>query len=302
MVSNQILHIFRRSTCQIHANSAGDKDLLDPRGFSSILHQFHEWSVIGTEQLADCRMHAGLASAFGLDFRPAASHFVHVSSRSTDVADHAFELRILSHLFDFANHRFMTARLNNASLVSRNRTECATAEAASHDRDGVLDHVEGGNLLRIRWMRSTRVGHSVDRIHCWLRNRKPRRIANDCLTIMKLHQALRVVWIGFIVNDLGGFRESGLVCGNQLEGRQPQELGRLRRIAESLFGFLGTKDVRHASHITKIANGFARSQSASDLQNGVFTHSEPNQIGFRVQQDGAANFVAPVIVVSQTPQ
>ena len=65
--------------------------------------------MIGTQQLADLWMHAGLASTNGFDFRFACIHFVHVGGWSADVTDDAFEFWICGHRLDFVNDRLLAA-------------------------------------------------------------------------------------------------------------------------------------------------------------------------------------------------
>ncbi len=101
--------------------------------------------MIGAQQFADRRMHARLPPANGFDLGPRALHLVHVGGGTADVADHAFEIGSSAIVADFGHDRFLAARLNDAALVGRDRTERAAAEAAAHDRDRVLDHLEGGD-------------------------------------------------------------------------------------------------------------------------------------------------------------
>ena len=104
------------------------------------------------------------------------------------------------------------------------------------------------------------------------------------------------------MNDLGGFSELHFVRSNHLKRWQSQELGRFGIVAEFFFRLLRAQHISHASHIAQVADCFACSQSASDLQNGIFAHSESDEIRFRIQQNGPADFVAPVIVMSQSSQ
>src|SRR5262245_40047242 len=121
--------------------------------------------MVGSQQLANGRVNARLSSADGLHFRARATHLVHIRGRPANVADRAREFGVRSHVADLFENGLLTARLDDASLMSGYRTECAAAETAAHDRHGILDHVIGWNRLGVTWMRSASVRQVVDSIH-----------------------------------------------------------------------------------------------------------------------------------------
>ena len=119
---------------------------------------------------------------------------------------------------------------------------------------------------------------------------------------MELHESLGVVRICFVMNDLCGFSKGGLVRRDSFESWQTQKRRFTCRISEAFFRFLRAEHISHASHVAQVAHGFTGFQSSGNFQNGVFAHSESDQIGFGVQQDRTANSIAPEIVMSQASQ
>ena len=77
---------------------------------------------------------------------------VHVGRRSPDVADDSFELFVLAHLADFIEHGLFRAGLNDTALMCGDGTKSASTKTPSHDRHGVLDHVEGWDGLGVARM------------------------------------------------------------------------------------------------------------------------------------------------------
>ena len=55
--------------------------------------------------------------------------------------------RVFGKPSDFGQHRFAAAALDHPAFVGRDRAERAAAEAAAHDLDRVLDHLERRNFL-----------------------------------------------------------------------------------------------------------------------------------------------------------
>ena len=91
MVLDKLLHVFRRTTCEIHADAARDEHLLNAFNLSGVFHELHERRVVGAKQFADRGMHARLAPTDRFDFGLRALHLVHVGGWPADVADGAFE-------------------------------------------------------------------------------------------------------------------------------------------------------------------------------------------------------------------
>ena len=197
--------------------------------------------MVDTEEFADLRMNAGLTSTNRFDLGLGATHVVHVGRWAPDVADDPFEVFVLGHGSNFVEHRFFRTRLNNATLVGRNGTERASTETTSHDRDRILDHVEGWDGLRVAWMCSTGVRQTVDAIHGFLADGQLRHVANNRLCPVPLHDATCVEWVCFVVNDASRFGESNLVRNHFLVGWQFQCVGRKR--------FRSTKRVGNAAHV-----------------------------------------------------
>ena len=149
----QLFYIFRTATSQIHTNATGDQHLPNAFDLTSLTHQLNQRSMVGTQQLANLRMHTRLPSTLGFNFWLATVQLVHVRSRPADVADHASELWIVRHLFDLADDRVLRSRLDDSALMSRDGTESTTAKASTHNRDRILDRRERWNRLLVARVR-----------------------------------------------------------------------------------------------------------------------------------------------------
>ena len=174
-------------------------------------------------------MHARQPSADRLDLGPRAAHLVHVRRRPADVADHAFELGIGGHLADFGQHRLLAAALDDAPFVGRDRAERAAAETAAHDLHAVFDHLERGNLfVAVAGVRLARVGQAVDAVHLDLRQRKRRRVDDDRLGAVVLHEPPRVVRVRFVVRDPRHVAEGQRIARDGVEVGQQDGVGASR--------------------------------------------------------------------------
>lgn len=253
-------------TREVHTDAAGYEDFFDTGGFASFSHQFDHRLMIDTEEFADFRVDAGLASADGFDIGFGASHLVHVGGGTTDIADDALEVFVVRHLTDFLEDGFFGSRLDDATLMGRDGAEGAASEATTHDGDGVFDHVKSRDGLGVTRVWLSCVGEPVDTVHGLLTDGEARDIADDGLRAMALDQASGVEGIGFVVDHArrdgeGDFVGADLLVGWKLEG---------------IFwdGFGGTQCEGDTSHIAKVFDRFARFESPSHFDDRVFPHPE----------------------------
>ena len=98
---------------------------------------------------AGAREETGLPAAFRAQVRVLAVQAVHVGRRRAEVGDVAVEFGHGRQFADFLQDGALAARLDEFALVSGDRAEVATAEAASVRDDRVLDHVVRRNALTL---------------------------------------------------------------------------------------------------------------------------------------------------------
>ena len=130
---------------------------------------------------------------------------------------------VVAHFFDFGQHRFLAAALDDAPFVGRDAAKRATAEAAAHDLHRVLDDIVRRNFFAaVAGVRQPRVGQAVDAIHFGLRERQRAGIDDNGFRAVELDKALGVVRIGFLMGDFGKGAEGafrfGVVAGDFFEG------------------------------------------------------------------------------------
>ena len=103
----------------------------------------------------------------------------------------------------------------------------AAAEAAAHDGDRILDHLERGNGLFVARMRFARIRQGVDRVHRAGRDGQGGWVADHGPPIVPLYQAPRVERVGFRMDDPGGLRKGPFVALDLFEARELERvLGR----------------------------------------------------------------------------
>ena len=63
-----------------------------------------------------------------------------------------------------------------------------------------------------------------------------------------------------------------------------------------------SQPIRHAADVAQLAHRLPRREAPDDLDQRPLAHAEDQQIGLGIEQDRAADLVAPIIVMGQTPQ
>ena len=156
--------------------------------------------MVGAEQRADLRVHAGEAPADRLHLWLRAAHLVHVGGGPADVAHHSLERWIRRHAPAPAAPK-PGSGLDGAPLVRGDGAEGAPAEAAAHDGDGVLHHLVGRDLLLVARVRSACIGEIG-------------RVLYHRPVAMPLQNAAGVEGIRFVMDLTGCFAEGALVCAH----------------------------------------------------------------------------------------
>ena len=101
--------------------------------------------------------------------------------------------------------------------------------------------------------------------------------------------------IGLDVRDLGHFGKRRLVGRDEIErGKFDRPLARR--------AFAGPQAIGDATHVAQVAHRASGRQAVSDVDNCPLAHAVDQQVGFAVQQNRTADFIAPIIVVGDTPQ
>ena len=202
-------------------------------------------------------MHTRLATANRFDLRLEAPHLVHIGRRSANITNHSFEIGVLCHRLHLALDRFPGARLNDSSLVRRDRAEGTAAETSPHDRDRVFDHFESRNRFVVGGVGLAGIGQFINRIHRSFGDWQCGWIGHDRLTIVPLNESPRVVRIGFVMNHLRRVRKRSFVLDYLFIARQRE--GLFRR------GFRGAQRVGHTTQIAQIADCLTRIESTRNL-------------------------------------
>ena len=320
----QLAHVVGIATGEVHADARGDEDFFDAREFARFFHQVDERSVIGAEQFADGGMDATEAAADGFDLGARAFHFVHVGGGTADVADDAGEVGLgFTHPLDFGEDGFLAAALDDAAFVGGDAAKGTAAEAAAHDLHRMLDDFVGGDFFAaVTGMREARVGEAVDAIHFGLSERECAGIDDDGFGAVELDEALGVVRVGFLVRDFregaegafgGGVFAADLFVGREGDGWQGVWVsGGLvvwcrMRLGGSLalpiwLRLLSTQAVGDAAELAEVFDRGAAGELVGDFDDRALAHAVDEEVALGVEDDRAADFVAPVIVVGESAE
>ena len=164
-------------------------------------------------------------------------------------------------------------------------------------------------------MRTPRERQTVNAIDFVLRKRPRRRIDDHRLAPVILHQPPRVVGICLAEDRLRHGGEGGLVGGDFFVAGEKDGVGMTNASSRSLkagefiihpLAFIicltGSQPVNRAADVAQIAHRLPGGQPFDDLHQRPLAHAVDEQVGLGVQQDRAADLVAPVVVMGEASQ
>ena len=297
MVGSELLEVGRITLGEVHPHPRGDEHPFHPRDFAGLTHQGAEGPVVGAEELADGGVDAGEPPALRLDLRPRAAHLVHVRGRAADVGDRPLETGLGGEEADLGKDRLLRTALDDAPFVRRDRAERAAAETATHDLNAVLDHLEGRDpRSAVGRVGEAGEGEPVDAIHLRLFQGQRGWIDDDRFPAMPLHEPAGIVRVGLEVSDPRHRAEVDGVAGHGLK------IGKLEGVGRRWRGLARPEAVGDAAEIAQVADRLAGREAPGDFEDCPFPHPEDDEVGLGIEEDGAPDRVAPVVVVGQSAQ
>ena len=202
---------------------------------------------------------------------------VHVGRRAAEVVDEALPLRVARHPPDLLEDGGLGPGDDPFALVEGQGAERAAAETAAVRLDREPGHAELGESLG----NAARERQAVDPVEIGGRVNGGRILDDETIGVF-LGDRLAVR------QPLLGLGEQALVIADLLEGRDD----------ERAFGGLGPDDGRAADAVEALAPV----EPPGDLDGLELARPVDEDIGPGVEEDGAADVVAPVIIMGEAPE
>ena len=280
----------------VEADAAADKDLFDARKLPELSQQRHIVAVVGDHVFARLREQALPVRAGPLRQLLFARGLAEICRRTAHVVDVALEVLLVRHGLGLRQKGFVTARLDDAPLMERQRAEAARAEAAAVGREteAHLGDCRHAAAFFIRRMIRPAIRQVVDPVHLLLRKRLLRRVLDDefMLTI-RLQQPPRRKRVGVAVLQIEALGVFSGVRRKACIVRQPQA----RQVRVRLAHAEGRPvDVGHVMDVHPVV------ERVGDLDDAALAHAVEQKVGLRVEQDRALELVRPVIVVRKAAE
>ena len=219
-----------------------------------------------------------------------------VGSRTADIVDIALEIGIFDHDFGFFDNGFMGTGLHDSALMEGQCTERTGTETAAVADQTEFDLFDGGNAAEslIAGMIIPAVGKIIHGVHFFRGQRLLRGVLHHHQTMLiGFRQTLGGEWVAVRILHLEGFGIDPLVVQNFLIGGENNGGQAVIQIVGLEHGAVDVGDV------LDIQTGV---QSVGDFHHAALTHAVHQQVGLRVQKNGALHAVRQIVIVAQTAQ
>ena len=278
----------------VKTDAAADKDLFDARQGAELLQQGDIVPMLRDQIFARAGEQA-LPRRTGAGSRLfVAGGAAEICRRPADVVDVALEIGRFRHFPRFAQNGFVAAHLHDAALMEGQRAERAAAEAATVGNQTEAHLADGRHARPVGRMRQVPVRKIVDLVHFLRGKRLLRGILNDKFPrAVGLYEPLGAEGIGVLVLEEKALGIAPPVFLQFSVGRQPDRIHDAVRVGRA---------VDRSVDEGQIGGGKAAVQRVRRLDDAALSHAVEQQVGLRVEQNGALEPVGPVIVVRQPPQ
>ena len=258
MVLHQLFHIFRALHGQVIAQARPNENFLNPFDGTAPAVHLDQRAVVGSQVLADARIHTAGFAAGGLNLGRFAAQAIHIGGGAAQIgngAGKAFDL--VANIFDFFDDRVFRSALNDAAFMLGNRTKRAAAKTAAHDVDTEADHFPGRDFggaivatvfVRVAGMRTARIGQVKHHVHFRScqgdgRRRDP-HVARGGALPMGLHQGAGIARIGFQMQHAVGMGIKHRIAAHLFVAGQADDRAIARRHLQLAF----QRRVSHKNH------------------------------------------------------
>ena len=279
----------------VKADAAADEDLLHAGDGAQLTQQVYIIRMVRPQIAARRRKQALPVLAGPVCQLFFAGGLAEIGRRAADVMDVALEVGMLRHARRLGQQRVMAARLDDAALMERQRAERAAAEAAAVRDEAELHLGDGGHAARLAVGRviGVLIRQSVDVVHLLRGKRRLRRVLHHELAAVRLDEAPGGKRIGVAVLNGEALGVAAAVGAQLVIGRQRDGVHHAGAVARA---------VGRAVHEGDIVDVQPAVHGVRDLDDSALAHAVEQEVGLRIEQDGALQAVRPVVIVCQAAQ
>ena len=280
----------------VEADAAADEDLLDA-GDGTQLSQELDQVLVGDAEVGAGlgRKAAPVGAGAALELLLARGD-AEVRRGTREVVYVALEVRVLGHEARLAQDGGVAAALDDAALVEVERAEAALSQAAAVVRDGELDLLDGGDAAGglVHGVVGPLVRKLVRLVHLLGGERHGRRVLHHVYAVgVFLHQGARAERVQVSALRAKAACVGQLVRLHLLPGGERERAVHVLDASRLVHGAVDPRD---------LACGQAGVERVCHLDHGQLSHAVYQQVGATVEQDGALERVAPVVVVGKAPE
>ena len=284
----------------IETESRADEDLFDPRKSTQLLEECQVISVIDFQVGTRLREEAAAVLAGAQGHLLFAGRGAELRGRTADIIDIAFEIRLLQHLPGFLQNGFVAADLHDTALVKSKSAEIAVPVTAAVGGKAETDLTQSRHTARrvVHGVPGAHIGQGINIVHLPHGERLCRRILNyKSPAAVGLIQAL----------CLKRIRVRMLQCKAHCIGQLPLLIGFTHALvigqADSVVDVLFPPCLIYGSvYICDVPYIHSAGQCIGNFHNTALSHSVGDQVRARLEQNGPAHAVRPVVIVGHTPQ
>ena len=149
-----------------------------------------------------------------------AGRVIKIRSRTADIMNIAFEIRILRNFDRFFYNRLFASRRDYPALMIGQRTEGAAAETAAVGNDRKADFINRRNVM-IHRMKGALIRKRISKIHLFLSQGESWSIRNDIPAGIRFDQNRSLDRINVEMLKAEAFSIFSFILSHFLKGRQP---------------------------------------------------------------------------------
>ena len=284
----------------VETNARTDKHPLDARQCTQPAQQIEIFRMICLERRADRGRQTFFALAQPAGQLSFAGGAAEIGGRAADIVYVSLEARHPDQRLCLADHRIRRAAGDLPSLMIRQGTEVARAEAAAVVHEGKLHLFEPRHTAEcfIRRMILPHIRQLVNPVERFTVEQRHRRVLHHDHTTVPLNHRFAAHRILLVLLNAAG--QSVLLFPFR---RRRADLFQRRALGTGTGRILPDRHRRHrAAHVGYVFHRFAGRKPAGDFGVLLLPHAEHQDIRAAVDEDGRTHPVIPVIVMGKAAQ
>ena len=283
---------------QVVAHTTADETLLDTWKGIDCMIDIEQRTVVGVQVRAYLGIDTRRTLALAALVLVGTPHGIHIGTRSAEVGEIAFEIGHLGDGLDFLQDAFLASAHDELALMRTDGTEGTSAETASMQVHGELDHIEGRDalalVLRVRQTGIRKVERHVEFALC---HRRVRRVYHHGAVACVLQDACRLVLVGFFLDEAEVLGLLLLVAGTSLV-RMEHDVFLLADARRN--GLLALHHIHGLRDIGWDERTFLH--PLAKFGNRLFAHAIDQEVGTGFYEDTLADGVLPIVVMGESAE